>query len=152
MRYLKRIIGAMLAGVVLLSASVASAYLIDLSTTSTSVALTVGGVVLTVVMVNDATKAEMETYIRNNAVAIQQDITMGGGATAQDLAAAFAVPEEHLHVFAAMLKEQRHSLLPLTDLDLLDEARAGQFIEVVLTGMVERPELAAHLEISIAES
>lgn len=120
---------------------------IGLSTTTTTTAVTVGGIVLTVVLVMGASKADVETYIRNNAVALQEDITLGGGATTRDLAAAFQVPDEHLPLFAAMLKEQRQELLPLTNVTLLNEERAGQFIDVILAGMIERPELAAQLEI-----
>ncbi|MFU8807313.1 MAG: hypothetical protein ACNA8W_26120 [Bradymonadaceae bacterium] len=122
--------------------------LVALSTTTTTTAVTVGGIVLTVVLVMAASRSDVETYIRNNAVALQDDITVGGGDTAQDLAAAFQVPDEHLPLFAAMLRNHREELLPLTDLDQLNEERAGLFIDAIVAGMLESPELSAQFEVT----
>ena len=107
---------------------------------SVPVALTVLVVVLLV-----RSSSEMENYIKENNVALQHDLHMGGGQTAADLATFFYVPVDQHAAFAQVLSESRDGLLPLTDINTLSPERAGDFVRVIYDAMMERPELAQHL-------
>jgi hypothetical protein len=95
----------------------------------------VGSIVLTVVLVVSAT-TEMETYMEQNAVALQHDLYMGSGATARDLALAFNVPEHDFERFAAIFFDRRHQLAPLAEPGEIDSASAHQFTEIIVDSML----------------
>jgi hypothetical protein len=120
--------------------------------TTGAITTVVGGVGLTVLLVNRSNQADLETYLRDNAVALQHDLTFGAGATTRDLAAAFHVPEEHVPVFAALLRTHRHQLLPLTATEQLDEHGASEFVNCITAAMLHYPELTPLLEILSVES
>lgn len=82
------------------------------------------------------------SYIRQNAAALQEDISLGAGATTVDLATAFGVSEAHLPHFGALLREHRRELLPLTEVDLIDARRAGEFVQIIVSGIEKCPELS----------
>src|SRR5690554_1752329 len=79
-----------------------------LLTTTTGPTTTVAaGVAITVVLMVGGGSASNEAYIRQNAVALQQDMTIGAGESIDDLAAAFQVSEENIAAFAAARSEER---------------------------------------------
>lgn len=118
-----------------------------LLTTTTGITTTVaGGVALTVLLLDSGDSASKETYIRQNALALQQDITVGSGESIEDLAAAFRVSEEHLPAFASAIRSHREQLVPLTHVEKLDAKRAEQFFAIVARAMREKPALRRELE------
>lgn len=114
-----------------------------LLTTTTGPTTTVAaGVAITVVLLlSDDGSASRESYLRQNAVALQQDMTVGAGGSIDDLAAAFQVSEENIPAFAAAIHAQRSELMPLTDIGQLDEKRADAFFEMVANTMNQTPAL-----------
>jgi len=118
-----------------------------LLTTTTGPTTTVAaGVAITVVLMVGGGSASNEAYIRQNAVALQQDMTIGAGESIDDLAAAFQVSEENIAAFAAALHAKRGELLPLTDVGALDEARANAFFEIIANTMNQTPALHQDFE------
>ncbi|MGM0556555.1 MAG: DUF3015 family protein [Myxococcota bacterium] len=118
-----------------------------LTTTIGGITTTIGGVVLTVVLVSkdDDNKEAMKLYIQNNGIAMQQDLTMGGGETVDDLAEAFGVSESKHEAFGRALRERREALVDLADARSVDEERAGRFIEEVNAAILADEQLARHL-------
>lgn len=119
-----------------------------LTTTIGGVTTTAGGIVLTVVLVNnkdDDNKEAMKVYIENNSVALQQDITMGGGDTIDDLAESFGVPASEHAAFGRAMRSRRDVLMDLVDARTVDEERAGEFIEEVYAAMATDERLARQL-------
>jgi len=113
-----------------------------LLTTTTGPTTTVAaGVAITVVLMMGGSSASNEAYIRQNAVALQQDMTVGAGDSIEDLAAAFQVSEENIPAFAAALHAKRGELLPLTNVGELDQARADAFFEIIANTMNQTPAL-----------
>lgn len=113
-----------------------------LTTTTGPTTTVAAGVAITVVLLlgkNDS--ASKEAYIRQNAVALQQDMTLGAGESIDDLAAAFQVSEENIPAFTAAVHAQRSELLPLTDVGALDSKRADAFFAIVATTMSQTPAL-----------
>ena len=116
----------------------------SVTTTTTGVATTLigGGIALTVILVsNSSDSSSKEKYIRQNAVALKQDLTVGAGETVQDLAATFQVEDEDRETFARMLRERRDTLVPLTNLEKLDADRADRFFQTIVRGMQARAAL-----------
>jgi hypothetical protein len=116
------------------------------STTTTTTAVVVGGIVLTVVLTTPEPdrKSALEDYMRHNAVALQQDITLGAGDTVDDLAVAFQIPDEDRNSFARLLRHHRKKLLPLTDPESLDASRVRSFVGIIHRAMLEEPALREH--------
>src|SRR5690554_3973051 len=114
-----------------------------LLTTTTGPTTTVAaGVAITVVlMMGGDNSASNEAYIRQNAVALQQDVTIGAGDLIDDLAAAFQVSEENIPAFAAALHAKRGELLPLTNVGELDAKRADAFFAIIANTMNQTPAL-----------
>src|SRR5690554_2969604 len=114
-----------------------------LLTTTTGPTTTVAaGVAITVVlMMGGDNSASNEAYIRQNAVALQQDVTIGAGDSIDDLAAAFQVSEENIPAFAAALHAKRGELLPLTNVGELDAKRADAFFAIIANTMNQTPAL-----------
>ena len=108
-----------------------------LSTTTTTTAPTtvVGGIILTVLLVtsDDVEEPEdvLETYLRDNAVALQHDLHVGGGHAVEDLARIFEIPDEEFGAFAQLLYENRADLVPLLDPHRLDRSAAREFAEFI---------------------
>lgn len=109
--------------------------------TTTAIA---GGVVLTVILVMGAS-SEMETYMEQNAVAIQHDLYLGAGETSRDLAEAFNVPEENYQQFAALLFDNRNQLAPLAEPGQIDAVSAHKFVEIIVENMLRDRTLAPHV-------
>lgn len=80
---------------------------------------------------------QLEVYIRDNAVGLQQDLYLGGGESVQDLAAMFRVPQEQRAEFADILYEHREQLAELAEPGEVDETSARQFGEIVVDEMIE---------------
>ncbi|RDV37434.1 hypothetical protein DV096_13045 [Bradymonadaceae bacterium TMQ3] len=119
----------------------------SLSTSTTTTAVVVGAVILTVTLVND-TSAALDVYLDDNAALVQRDVHLGGGEATADLAALFGVPAEGHEAFAQLLFEARHQLSPLCA-PPADEAasreRARVFAAHVFGAMAEHSVLAEHL-------
>lgn len=119
----------------------------SLSTSTTTTAVVVGAVILTVNLVNE-TSAALDVYLDDNAVAVQQDLHLGGGAATADLARIFGVPSPGHEAFAQLLFEARHELSPLcappSD-DLASRERARAFAAHVFGAMAQHATLAGHL-------
>lgn len=98
------------------------------STTSTTL---IGGIILTVMLATDNDKTALR-YLQQNNVALHQDISAGAGDTIDDLAHAFGVGKAGHGEFGQLLRRHRHQLLALIEPTLLDEARAREFVELVL--------------------
>lgn len=112
------------------------------TTTLGAITLVGGGIALTIVLAsNSGSSSSKKEFIRQNAQALQQDLTVGGGESVQDLAAAFQVEQQDYDTFARMLHERRNELVPLTKVDKLDSERADAFFRKVAQGMQTQPEL-----------
>lgn len=116
---------------------VATSWVSTSTTTTLGIAVPVGGIILTVVLVKRSQEesAAVESYINNNAVAIEHDLYMGGGESARDLAQLLAIPAEEFDAFAQALFENRHALLGLLESGRVDDRGAARFIEIVLGSM-----------------
>lgn len=68
-----------------------------------------------------------EQYMRANAVAMQEDIAVGGGRTIEDLASMCGLKPEDMSAFAKLLREQREPLIAMLEPSGLDATRAVQF-------------------------
>lgn len=99
------------------------------SSSSTSTTTIVGGVILTIVL--SSGNSSLESYLRDNRVALHDEITHGAGATVADLADAFRVEPGRVDDFGAMLRTHRETLLALLDGEV-DAERAQRFVELVL--------------------
>ena len=100
------------------------------STTLGGIVTTAGGIVLTVYVATSNNRA-MKSYIRHNAVALQQDLTLGAGPTVDDLAQAFGVPEAEVADFGQALRSKRSTLVPLIGDGDVDDARTARFVDLV---------------------
>lgn len=107
------------------------------STTTTSGVLITVGPILTTTLVSSSggSSAQMEQYMRHNATALQQDLNVGGGQTVKDLAQIFMVEPAQEQAFGQMLRQHRASLVDLTQVDNLNQDRAGLFISTILGAM-----------------
>ncbi|TXD34730.1 DUF3015 domain-containing protein [Lujinxingia vulgaris] len=123
---------------------VAGAYSLTTSSYAMAITVPVGLTVLVAVLLLRSS-SEMESYIKENSVALQHDLHMGGGETSAELAMMFNVPAEQHAEFAQVLTENRGELLPLTDVDALTPQRAGTFVRVIYNALMEKPEFAQHL-------
>jgi hypothetical protein len=114
-----------------------------LSTTTTSgVVTTVGGIILTVVLVSGNKKSALKRYIRDNAVALKQDITLGGGATVADLGQIFGAPQDQLSGFGRALQARRSTLMELIGTTPIDDPRTDAFIETLWEAVAQNDDLA----------
>lgn len=68
-----------------------------------------------------------EQYMRANAVAMQEDIAVGGGRTIEDLASMCGLKPEDMSAFAKLLREQREPLIAMLEPSGLDATRAIKF-------------------------
>lgn len=118
---------------------------LGLATTTTTlgaVTLVGGGIALTIVLAtNSGDSSSKKEFIRQNAVALQQDLTVGGGDSVRDLAAAFQVEQGDYDKFARMVHDRRDDLVPLTQVDKLDSTRADEFFRTIAKGMQTNPDL-----------
>ena len=108
-------------------------------TTAVGAPLTTAGVVLTIVLRQEdsAQTAHLERYMRDNAIALQHDLHIGGGETTADLAALFKIPEQHEAEFAEILYDYRHTLAPLAEPGHIDRASAREFGATIANGLLE---------------
>ena len=97
------------------------------STTTTTI---VGGIILTVVLSRKS--SSLERYLRDNAVALHQEVGRGAGDTVADLADIFGVRAADRPLFARLLRQNRREVLDLIDPEHLDEARTKRFVALVI--------------------
>lgn len=76
----------------------------------------------------NAVLANTDHYIRENAVALQQDLQVGGGRTIDDLAQMFDIPPQRRAAFARGLRQRHAQLIPLTFNPKPDMERTRRFI------------------------
>lgn len=77
--------------------------------------------------------AQVATYMRENAVALQQDISLGAGPAIDDLATLYAVEPHAIPQLAARLKAHRHELvLILSHAEQIDAADAARMTQIAL--------------------
>jgi predicted exporter len=110
------------------------------STTTTTAALAVPvGIVLTIIyVVSDDDEANLHQYMDNNAVALQHDLYIGGGESAQDLAVFFGVQEEQMADFGEILYENRAELAGLASPGGVEDGSAYEFAKIIITEMQAR--------------
>ena len=108
----------------------------SLSTSSTSSTLATGLTIMTVQGFRNS-RASADTFVRHNAVALQQDLHLGGGQTTADLAALLGVKDDELLAFQGYLFEHRAELTELLSTPELTEELLTSFWEVVLAAPVE---------------
>jgi hypothetical protein len=89
---------------------------------------------------------QLDRYIRDNAVALQQDLQVGGGQTVDDLAQLFGVPVVQRPVFARLLRAHSAQLIPLTTIPREDPARTRRFILIIAAAMSHDPTMALGVE------
>jgi len=119
-----------------------------LSTTSvnlTTYGFSTYGVIALVQKLSGSKRTEAaHLYLKNNRHQVAQDIALGGGAHAEDLAQIFGLPDELRPAFAQALRARRtelHGILCAESLELEDSLR---FVDFVLAQMSETPTLAAY--------
>ena len=100
------------------------------TTTSTTMAVALGMYSLQLARGSDDERVQI--YLRDNAVAVQQDLHLGGGETTADLASIFGVSAQDEEAFAQVLFEQRKRLAPLVELGKIDAARAQKFSQIIV--------------------
>ena len=105
------------------------------TTTTTGVLITVGPILTTTMVASGGSSEQMEQYMRQNATALQQDITAGGGDTLADLSQIFQVDASQRQAFGQLVRAHRAQLVALTDVDSLNQARARVFIDTILGAM-----------------
>ena len=76
-----------------------------------------------------------ERHLRANAVALQADISVGGGQAVEDLAALCGVTPADRPAFGRLLREHRQALVALVDPDALSTARAVAFADTIEQAM-----------------
>lgn len=117
------------------------------STTTTIIAApltTVGGIISTTTGLFSSALGQLDGYIRDNAVALQQDLQVGGGHTADDLAQIFGVPAQHRAAFAQALRQRADKLVPLTRIEGRDMQRTTTFALIIIDAMRQDQRLAQH--------
>ncbi len=97
--------------------------------TSTTSAITTG--VLVVEILDDERRASLEPYLRENAVAVQQDISLGAGGAVEDLAVFYGVLPSEVAEFGGLLRDCRDELAPLIEPGEVDEASVRAFDRIV---------------------
>lgn len=106
------------------------------TTTTSGVLITVGPILTTTLVASSGgSSAQMEQYMRHNATALQQDLNVGGGQTIKDLAQIFMVEPAQEQAFGHILRQHRASLVDLTQVDTLNQDRAGLFISTIIGAM-----------------
>jgi hypothetical protein len=95
----------------------------------TTIAAIAGGVYLTVAAADKG--SAMKSYLEKNAVAVRADLSLGAGATIDDLATAYRVAEPQRGAFGKLIRENRERLLRLADTEKLDTERAQSFTRLV---------------------
>ena len=76
--------------------------------------------------------------MRDNAVAMQHDLHVGGGDTIRDLAVAFGVPDGEFDDFARLLHDNRSRLAPLAEPGEINETSAQLFQQLVFREIDDR--------------
>ena len=115
------------------------------STNLTTYGLSTYGIVA---LVRDLSKPKqaraLNYYLNNNRHRVMQDVAVGGGARAEDLARAFGVPEEAEPAFGRALRSKRVELLEVLAQEELDMNATMTFAHIILLEMSSDPELAEY--------
>ena len=85
---------------------------------------------------------QMEKYLREHDVDLQQDLAVGAGATVADLASYLGIRSEALPSFGKLLRNNREELLAMADPKPLTPERAADFIDRLSQLCAAVPELA----------
>jgi hypothetical protein len=105
------------------------------STITTSTAVCVGGIFLTMVAVTPSKRSSLQEFLRQNHHGVSQDLALGDGPASQDLAALFSIPPADRAAFARALRAQRAALAPALRRGTFDDRDTEAFIDAVLTTM-----------------
>jgi hypothetical protein len=105
---------------------------------------TVGGIISSTTGLFSSILGQLDGYIRDNAVALQQDLQIGGGHTADDLAQIFGVPDQHRAAFGLALRQRADQLVPLTRIEGRDMQRTTTFALIIIDAMRQDHRLAPH--------
>lgn len=100
------------------------------STTSTTSAVAVGVIMLTVVSIQRS--SAIETYLRDHEIATREALALGAGPAVGDLAALFDVPQTRVPEFGRLLRQHRAHLVRLAFRER-DPAALTRFLEVTIT-------------------
>lgn len=84
--------------------------------------------------------AATETYVNNNAIALQGDITVGGGQSVDDLAKMCSVPKANTKAFGKLLQRNRKVLVPMLS-KKFDRATTVKFLKTIEQGMMQDKQL-----------
>ncbi len=103
------------------------------TTTIAGVLITVGPILTTTL--RGARATVMEDYLRQNNVALHQEIPMGGGDTVADLGQLFQVDADQRAAFGELMRANRGLLLDLAEPSKLNEQRAALFMEAIIIAM-----------------
>jgi hypothetical protein len=124
-------------------AGVAGLYAI--SSTSAGLTTTVGGIILTVVLTKNKRKKAMMWYIRQNSVALKQEVTIGGGTTVADIGQLFGTNPGEYEAFANALQTKRRELVALIGTEPIDDVRTEQFVDSLWEAVATDEALASAL-------
>lgn len=121
------------------------------STITTSTAVCVGGIFLTMVAVTPSKRSSLQEFLRQNHHALSQDIALGDGPTSRDLAALFSVPPDQRATFARALRAQRAQLAPALARGTFHDQDTDRFIAVSLAAMSQHEALRPALQAARAD-
>jgi predicted TIM-barrel fold metal-dependent hydrolase len=110
-------------------------------TTTTSTAVVVGTVMMTVVSARKDPTA-LQRYLRHNEQTVRAAMTLGAGEVVADLGAFFGVPAARLPEFARLLRRHRAVLTEAS----FDRRDVEKFTRLVETSMRFEPSLRAVLD------
>jgi hypothetical protein len=96
---------------------------------------TTGGIISSTTGLFSSVLGQLDHYIRENAVALQQDLRVGGGHSVDDLAQMFGVPEERRAAFAYGLRRHDDELVSLTRIEGANMERTRRFAFIVIDVM-----------------
>ena len=123
------------------------------STSTTFLPLTTTGVAeLVIFLVRDDPKAAEEhaeiarLFLRQNAVALAQELAEGEGPVLEELAAALGIRAEHLPLFRFAVSSDRRELARLADPEGLDRGRALRFVRRLHGALVAHADLREDLQ------
>lgn len=124
---------------------------IVLAFTSSSLAVTIGGIALTFVLARAAVDyAALEMYLRNNTVAVREHFNRGAGYAIDDIAQLFGVRVDQHEAFVRGVYARRGRLVPLLASHRpIDAATTREFADIVFEAIVAD---AALVDLALAQT
>ena len=109
-------------------------------------ALTAGGAVSTVAAVDSKQQAQLETYLRENTLEVNEALAMGEGEIVDDLASELGLTRAEHVALGRVLRSERSTLAALANPERLTPERATEFVRHIALSMVADPQLSVALE------